>query len=216
MAKNKPKFYVVWEGAQPGIYTSWNECEKQIKGFPEAKFKSFGTVQEANDAFLQPWYKFIGKNAEKSSGDPKIDYKLLPKEEQPIPESIAVDAACSGNPGKMEYRGVDVKTGYEIFRFGPIEEGTNNIGEFLAIVHALALFYQNNPSLVIYTDSLTALKWVNDRKSRTRLVRSDKNAHLFSLLERAETWLRNNSYENPVLKWDTEKWGEIPADFGRK
>ncbi|MFV0390411.1 MAG: viroplasmin family protein [Paludibacteraceae bacterium] len=216
MAKNKPKFYVVWEGNEPGIYTSWKECEKQTKGFPEAKFKSFETMREANNAFLHPWYKYIGKNAEKSSKRDFPNYKLLPKEQQPVLESIAVDAACSGNPGKMEYRGVDVKTGCEIFRFGPIKEGTNNIGEFLAIVHALALFYQNNPSLTIYTDSRTALKWVNDRKHRSRLSPSDKNVHLFSLLERAETWLQNNTYKNPVLKWETEKWGEIPADFGRK
>ena len=45
----------------------------------------------------------------------------------------AVDAACSGNPGPMEYRGIDLATGAEIFHFGPVH-GTNNIGEFLAIV----------------------------------------------------------------------------------
>ena len=43
----------------------------------------------------------------------------------PIKESIAVDAACSGNPGKMEYRGVYVADGRELFHIGPFEEGTN-------------------------------------------------------------------------------------------
>ena len=56
--------------------------------------------------------------------------------QQPPPylvDSLAVDAACAGNPGPMEYRGVLVRTGQEIFHVGPMEGGTNNIGEFLAI-----------------------------------------------------------------------------------
>ncbi len=215
MAK-KQKYYTVWDGKIPGVYHSWRECENQTKGYENAKYKSFDTLQEATRAFVSPWYEYIGMNAKKASQKTAANYTLLPKEEQPVTESIAVDAACSGNPGKMEYRCVDVKTGYEIFRFGPVEEGTNNIGEFLAIVHALALFHKTNPSLIIYTDSQTALKWVKDCKTRTKLTPNDKNVQIFNLLQRGETWLRNNTYSNPVLKWDTVKWGEIPADFGRK
>ncbi len=216
MAKKKPKFYVVWEGVQPGIYDNWKECERQTKGVEAAKFKSFDTIKEANEAFLEPWYNYIGKNAEKAANVPKPDYNLLPKEEQPYPESICVDAACSGNPGKMEYRGVDFKSGLEIFRQGPYKNGTNNIGEFLAIVHALALVKNYEKPIPIYSDSKIAMGWIAQKKCKTKLEENSKNTDLFGIVRRAEKWLKDNTYKNPVLKWHTEKWGEIPADFGRK
>ncbi len=213
MSKKK-KFYTVWEGREPGIYDNWNECKKQVDGFEGAKYKSFESLKEANEAFFSHWEKYIGNNTPKNKTE--IDYKTLPPSERPILDSIAVDAACSGNPGLMEYQGVDVKTGFQIFHFGPVEQGTNNIGEFLAIVHALALFYKNNPNLTIYSDSHTALLWVKNKKTRTRLEPTEVNRPIFALIQRAEKWLQENTYTNPVLKWDTEKWGEIPADFGRK
>lgn len=213
MSKKK-KYYTVWEGREPGVYDTWEECEKQVKGFERAKYKSFESLKAANDAFLSPWQKHIDTSGAATKNE--IDYKSLPKTEQPILDSIAVDAACSGNPGMMEYRGVDVRTGFQVFHLGPLEEGTNNIGEFLAIVHAVATFYKTNPGLPVYSDSKTAISWVKNKKTRTRLEPTEKNTPIFNLIQRAEKWLQENTYSNPVLKWDTEKWGEIPADFGRK
>ena len=132
------------------------------------------------------------------------------------PESIAVDAGCSGNPGKMEYRGVYLRTGKEVFHQGPFEHGTNNIGEFLAIVHALALLKKNGSNMTVYSDSAVAQKWVRDKRCNTKLEKNDKNSELHALILRAEAWLAANDYANPVMKWKTDKWGEIPADFGRK
>lgn len=217
MSKKKSKYYVVWKGTEPGIYDSWEMCQQQVKGFYNAKFKSFENKEEAERAFADSWENYIhSNNGTGNNGRKNSTYKNLPETEQPVLESIAVDAACSGNPGKMEYRGVDVKTGMEIFHFGPLENGTNNIGEFLAIVHALALFKKTNLNIVIYSDSKTAIAWIKAKKARTKLLPNEKNIPIFNLIERAEKWLKNNSYENPILKWDTEKWGEIPADFGRK
>lgn len=133
-----------------------------------------------------------------------------------INESVAVDAACSGNPGPMEYRGIYLRTGKEIFHFGPVH-GTNNIGEFLAIVHALALLKQKGlDTMPVYSDSVNAQIWVRKKKCKTTLVRNEQTEYLHQLIARAETWLKNNTYKNPILKWPTEEWGEIPADFGRK
>lgn len=213
MSKKK-KYYTVWHGVEPGVYDNWKACEKQVKGFEAAKYKSFDTLEEANAALLEPWSAHIGQYA--TQAKPKADYRTLPKSEQPILDSIAVDAACSGNPGLMEYQGVDVKTGFHVFHYGPLEQGTNNIGEFLAIVHALALFYKTNSKLLIYSDSRTAISWVKNKQARTKLVPNEKNSAVFDLIQRAEKWLQNNTYSNPIVKWDTEKWGEIPADFGRK
>ena len=100
-------------------------------------------------------------------------------------------------------------------RFGPIQ-GTNNIGEFLAIVHGLPLSKQQGWNMPIYSDSVSGMAWVRNRKAKTTLARTEKTAQALDLVARAENWLRENGVTLPVLKWDTEQWGEIPADFGRK
>ena len=138
----------------------------------------------------------------------------------PIPlevpaEAIAVDAACSGNPGPMEYRGIYLKTGQEIFRYGPVH-GKKNMGEYLAIVHAMALLKQKGLNMPVFSDSRTAIIWVTKKKAKTTLAATPENAPLLALVARAEAWLRQNGIPYPLHKWETEKWGEIPADFGRK
>ena len=146
------------------------------------------------------------------------DYRhdtVLPLPMEVEADASAVDAACSGNPGPMEYRGVDLRTGQELFHFGPIQ-GTNNIGEFLAIVHALALQKKEGATRTIYSDSRTAIIWVSKKHCKTTLPRTPENAYLYNVIARAEQWLRVNSYPNKLLKWETERWGEVPADFGRK
>ena len=132
-----------------------------------------------------------------------------------IKEALCVDAACSGNPGPMEYRGVHLPSGKEVFRFGPIQ-GTNNIGEFLAIVHGLALMEQKGISMPIYSDSVSGQAWVRNKKAKTTLARTPDTEKALDLVARAENWLRTHQVNVPILKWDTENWGEIPADFGRK
>ena len=210
MSKNK--FFVVWEGKEPGIYRSWEECKRQIHGFEGAIYKGFATETEAREAMVQPCWDYIGKNAKAK----KPTQEEIAKVGLPDFQSLSVDAACSGNPGLMEYRGVYTKTGEEIFRQGPFKDGTNNVGEFLALVHGLAFMKQKNSPLPIYTDSKTAIAWVKAKKARTRLEKTDANAILFDLIIRAEKWLAKNEYTTQILKWETEVWGEIPADFGRK
>ena len=209
MAK-KQKFYVVWKGVNPGVYASWTDCQLQTKGYEGAQYKSFDTREEAERAFADSAFHYIGKNAPKK----EETQKQLP--ENFDMNCLAVDAACSGNPGPMEYRGVYLLTGQQVFHFGPVY-GTNNIGEFLAIVHALALMKQKGISMPIYSDSRNALTWVKQKKCKTKLERTPKTEELFQMIERAENWLKNNSYTGiPILKWETEEWGEVPADFGRK
>jgi ribonuclease HI len=209
-----PKFYVVWKGKNTGIFTSWEDCKKQITGYIDAKYKSFPDRRSAEKALSEGFEKHYGNN----EPAPKIEMTPFQKEliGKPDMNSISVDGACSGNPGAMEYRGVETATGKEIFRQGPFPEGTNNIGEFLAIVHGLALLKNMNSDLALYSDSVSAISWVKKKKVRTNLDQNEKNAHLFELINRAESWLKENTYKTRVLKWLTEYWGEIPADFGRK
>jgi ribonuclease HI len=203
----KKKWYVVWKGLEPGIYDTWAECKKQVDGFENALYKSFESSEAAKEAFhAGPWqYLKVNRNKLRTFSVGEA-----------IRQSLSVDAACSGNPGLMEYRGVHTATGEEIFHIGPLEQGTNNIGEFLAIVHALALLKKGGSSLPIYSDSTNAIAWVKKKKCNTSLKPSEANKVIFDLIKRAENWLQNNTDMPPVLKWETKAWGEIPADFGRK
>lgn len=147
------------------------------------------------------------------------DYRhdtVLPLPQEVSAQAWAVDAACSGNPGPMEYRCVDLATGAEVFHFGPVH-GTNNIGEFLAIVHALALMERDGiKGKIIYSDSRNAMLWVKKKQCKTKLARTQRTEQLYQIIARAENWLRTHQINTPILKWETQKWGEVPADFGRK
>lgn len=208
----KKKFYVVWKGKRPGIYESWNDCQAQIKGVKGAQYKSFSEFTVAKKAFNGNYDDYKGKK--KASDELSPAEKL--KYGEPNFHSISVDAASSGNPGKMEYQGVDTKTKKVLFKQGPFKEGTNNIGEFLAIVHGLAFLKERKSDRIIYTDSRTAMSWVRKKKCNTKLAKTQKNKNLFELIERAENWLKSNRFNTVIVKWETKAWGEIPADFGRK
>lgn len=205
----KQKYYVVWKGRKTGIFTSWSECEKQVKGFVGAEYKAFGTFKEAETAFNSRYEAYKGK--------PSSLGKWKEASLKPILPSICVDAACSGSPGKLEYRGVFLESGEEFFHIGPFPDATNNVGEFLAIVHALTWLMKHEKKMPIYSDSENAISWVYTGKCRTQLKHTGRNAPIFMLIKSAENWLAENELrDDAVLKWDTELWGEIPADFGRK
>ena len=214
--EKKQKYYVVWAGLKPGIYPHWPDAKAQIDGFAGAKYKSFESRDEAEKAYRSSYSKYYNFT---KKDDPSVSGASTGKisRQNIIQDSISVDAACSGNPGSMEYRGVITNTQQQIFHQGPFKQGTNNIGEFLALVHGLAfLKREGKDNLLIYSDSRTAIAWVRNKKAKTNLKETPVNEPIFDLIERAETWLKNNTYKNPIHKWETEDWGEIPADFGRK
>jgi len=208
----KVKYYVVWKGRKPGIYIDWATCKQMVDGFDGASFKSFTSLIEAENAYGLKSGSGSGtvqslKSKSRSSPPSKKTVILTP--------SISVDAACSGNPGVMEYQGVDTHT-KEVLFHKKYQLGTNNIGEFLALVHGLAFLKKNGSDIPIYSDSVNALLWIKNKKCKTTLVKNNKTIELFETIARAEEWLKTNTWKNQLIKWETEKWGEIPADFGRK
>lgn len=209
------KYYVVWAGNETGIFDRWADCKVAVEGFPGAKYKSYDTLAEATAAYRgDPEEQLTLFRAMARRPAQRVNYEAFP---EIAAGAIAVDAACSRNPGPVEYQGVEVSTGTRYFHYGPIPAGTNNIGEFLAIVHALAwLKQQGRPNTVIYSDSRTGIAWVRAGKARTQIQPTADNAQIRQLIARAEAWLAQNRITNPILKWDTQRWGEIPADFGRK
>ena len=229
MAKAKNKYYVVWRGRLTGIFDSWEECRTQIEGYEGAQYKGYPTLELAEAAHKLNYWQAIKQGVgsrEQGTGSKEQGFSTLnfiakgsktfgSQLSIQLP-SLSVDAACSGNPGVMEYRGVDTATGREIFRMGPYPDGTNNVGEFLALVHGLSLLKKHNSNLPIYSDSVSAMAWVRAKQCKTKLMRTERNIPLFDPIARAERWLQTNTYTNKILKWDTPNWGEIPADFGRK
>jgi len=231
----KKKYYVVWEGREPGIYDNYEDALEQVDGYPGPKWKSYMSAEEAAIAYREGYKKEeslelgallvagnVRQQAKKGSADTRInsglpttlpDFNRFPEIDS---DAWVVDASCMGNPGVMEYRGVELKTGRELFRVGPFQKATNNIGEFLAIVHALALMKREGVSRTIYSDSVSGMAWVRRRQIKTQLQPCAENRKVFELMARALHWLNTNDYNSKVLKWQTELWGEIPADFGRK
>lgn len=226
------RFYVVFAGRQPGVYDDFNDAMEQVDGFDGASFKSYASPEEAAEAFR----RFDKKNDSRSIGsllinateqkckerttrgkedriETKTDYFAFPEIDL---NGWAVDASCMGNPGVMEYRGVELMSGKEIFRVGPFKKGTNNIGEFLAIVHALALMQQKGERHTVYSDSVSGMAWVRNRKVKTQLARNKDTEPVFRMMERALSWLNTHQYDVQIRKWDTDRWGEVPADFDRK
>ena len=215
MAKKKASYYVVWQGKEPGIYDSWEECEKRVKGAEGAKYKGFASRAEAEKAWAGSPEEYIKRKPkeEGQQGELGLDIENVGG---PVLPALAVDAACSGNPGLMEFRGVVADTGTEVFHRGPYKAGTNNIGEFLALVLGLAYLKKHSLDWVLYSDSRTALSWLRKGHAETKLECTVENQEIFMMLRKAEQWLHENKWETRVLKWDTDRWGEIPADFGRK
>lgn len=226
------RFYVVFAGRQPGVYDDFNDAMEQVDGFDGASFKSYASPEQAAEAFR----RFDRKNDSRSIGallinateqkrkeqgargredriETKTDYFAFPEIDL---NGWAVDASCMGNPGVMEYRGVELMSGKEIFRVGPFKKGTNNIGEFLAIVHALALMQQKGERHTVYSDSVSGMAWVRNRKVKTQLARNKDTEPVFRMMERALSWLNTHQYDVQIRKWDTDRWGEVPADFDRK
>jgi ribonuclease HI len=196
------KYYVVFRPInKKGIYDNWNDCKTAITGVSGVQFCSVQNREEARDAIhymsLEEW-----KNRPKG----------------PIGNYIAVDAACSGCPGPVEYRGVMMPLGLQIFKFGPYEKGTNNVGEFLALVHGLRWLDKTTVNYDIYSDSRVAIKWVVEiGLCKTKM--EDIGAILLSEIHKAEIWLNEcdrHKLFTRVKKWETKEWGEIPADYGRK
>ena len=224
MAK-KQKYYVVWQGKKPGIYTDWEACKEQVVGVQGAQYKSFDSMQEAEQAIRLPYKSVVSSNTSPASKVSQTSVLTIDEngmtaikpgtENAPILDALAVDAACSGNPGIMEYQGIYIPTRTQVFHYRA-ERGTNNIGEFLAIVHGLSYLKKHHLNQIIYSDSANAISWVRQKQCKSKLAEDASTAELWDYIHRAENWLLTNSYTTEIRKWDTDHWGEIPADFGRK
>jgi len=130
---------------------------------------------------------------------------------------LCVDAAWNPKKRVMEYRGVWLHDGSVAFEVGPLKSGSNNLGEFLAIVHGLRYLKLRGIDGPVYSDSTTAMTWYGKRQVRSRSAsQGNLTRRIYTRLTRALLWLSRNVPSNPVVKWHTDAWDEIPADYDRK
>ncbi len=211
---SKKKFYTVLIGRQKGIFDSWEECKKSVQGFPSACFKSFHSREDAEQAWQENFFRRQSKGAKQKTSNANTN----------IPTSgIVVDGACSNNPGLAEYRGVNIETGVELFSHTPFL-ATNNVAEFVAIVHAMAYCIEHNlQETTLYSDSVNAILWIKKGICKSTLKDTsrypdNKFDYARRLIAHSEKWLKEhkNVALPRLVKWDTENWGENPADYGRK
>lgn len=124
---------------------------------------------------------------------------------------IAVDAAHSTKNLETEYQGINLETGEKIF-YKNLGNQTVNIGEFLGVVAAVKYIIENNfQPRIVYTDSTTAISWFRNKRTASNKKCKD--------LQKAEIFLRVMAADVDtieVVHWNNQKWGETPADFGRK
>jgi ribonuclease HI len=192
--KKKKKFYTVWVGRNPGVYNTWDECKEQIHGFQNAVYKSFSTLEQAEEALKNDNKNFIGIDIFESS----LSLIELETIGNPLLDSICVDGAWNTQTHEIEYQGIYLKTSEKVFHFGPVSKGTNNIAEFLGLVHALAYCKNHLLDVVIYSDSQTAISWVKKKKAATKIEIDEYSRHVLSLVQRAEEWLKANDYKSKI------------------
>lgn len=143
------KFYVVWKGRTPGIYSDWNSCNAQVHGFPGPKFKSFPTREAAEAAYAK------GSSAGSAPSRTRSPASRSPASRRAGPKTwtgaevdalkvdtkIFSDGACDPNPGQAG-------SGVAVYRDDVLEElwyglyepqGTNNTAELHALHQALLM-----------------------------------------------------------------------------
>jgi ribonuclease HI len=165
------KFYVVWVGKQPGIYTTWSEAEQQVKGFPKAKFKSFASKPLAQEAYAQG----ITSSTSKRTTSKKLAKKTESSHVLTADVDIFCDGACDPNPGKAG-------TGIAIYKQQKVDQlwyglynpkGTNNTAELLGLYHSLMIAkdeLKKDQSITIHCDSKYSIdcitKWAFGWKTK--------------------------------------------------
>lgn len=203
MGKQK-KYYVVWVGTSPGIYHTWEDCERQVKWYPGAKFKSFPSLEQAKAAFSD--------GADAGTNRPQVALRQG--------TYLTVDAAYSHKTKILEWRGVLVEEGTtrEVFRSPEYQGGSANVGEFLAIIDGIQYLTKRGLTMSIYSDSRNAQTWIRAKRHSSTVSLSEP---LQALLNAANDFLAKGGYQSvaskiTLLDWDTKSRGEIPADFNRK
>jgi len=171
------KFYVVWQGRTPGIYTDWNSCKAQVEKFAGAKYKAFPTQAEAQQAFAGGAASSSIRSTSKSSSTvkkkPAVNgiktYTAAEIDAMPLDVKIFTDGGCEPNPGQAGsgmaiYRSENGKAHISELWYGLYNPmGTNNTAELNALYQALKMAKiesEQGKSVAIFCDSKYSIQCV--------------------------------------------------------
>ena len=143
----KKKFYAVAVGRQTGIFTDWTAAEKQVKGFPGARYKSFLSKADAEKWLQDPVY------SKKKLSPDRAAQKDVDPDKNGADIVIYTDGGCSNNPGPGGYGAVIVAAGRQVEVSGGYRLTTNNRMEMMAAIVALRRFETSTESIQLYSDS---------------------------------------------------------------
>lgn len=195
------KIYLV--EVTPGEYKefhSWPACQAFVKG-KNVPFGSGVTRDEALEKVARS-RAYIDKNGSKTT-------KAAAPVGAPPREGICSDAGTHGNPGPCEYQVCDLKG--KVLEHKKLGVHTNNYAE-LAGIGAMLQYAAINGITKCWTDSQIAIGWIASGRLGPTVHERDV---ILRMVTEIQTILRKNP-KLELLKWHTKKWGEIPADFGRK
>jgi ribonuclease HI len=136
------KFYVVWSGRQTGVFTDWATTQRAVNKYAGARFKSFPTRAEAEEAFAGGVATSASPNAagRQKAATPDSERRASHTAHH-FEVTIYCDGACEPNPGHAG-------SGIVVYRTGKLAElwfglynptGTNNSAELNALYHALRM-----------------------------------------------------------------------------
>ena len=143
----KKKFYAVAVGRKAGIFTDWTAAEKQVKGFPGARYKSFLIKADAEKWLQDPVY------SKKKPSPDRAAKKDVDPDKNGADIAIYTDGGCSNNPGPGGYGAVIVAAGRQVEVSGGYRLTTNNRMEMMAAIVALRRFETSAESIQLYSDS---------------------------------------------------------------
>ncbi|MFT7558600.1 MAG: ribonuclease HI [Flavobacteriales bacterium] len=165
------KYYVVWQGHKPGIYTDWATCSKQVAKYSGARYKSFPNLAEAEAAYggagaVAANGKATSKPIRVNSGAAKT---FTAKEVEALTEEVKIftDGGCEPNPGKAG-------SGLALYRKNELDElwyglynpmGTNNTAELNALHQAMIMGQselKSGMSVAIFCDSKYSIQCITD------------------------------------------------------
>ncbi len=171
------KYYVIWIGRQPGIYTTWSEAERQVKGFPNAKYKSFPSQETATQAYAGGSTKATTVVRKPSTSSQKKGTVKTASSANIFDADVVIfcDGACDPNPGKSG-------TGIAVYHDKELQQlwyglynpaGTNNTAELLGLFHSLLIAKEEvlkDKSVTIHCDSKYSIdcvtKWAFSWKTK--------------------------------------------------
>ena len=160
------KFYVVWSGRQTGVFTDWATVQRSVEKFPGARFKSFPTRAEAEEAFRR-----VGGESTSAETPIRRDAATAASKRRAthtahaFDVSIYCDGACEPNPG-------NAGSGIVVYRAGKLAElwyglysprGTNNTAELNALCHALRMAeaeIKNGNTVEVCSDSAYSINCI--------------------------------------------------------